>query len=345
MQAVGQPQLAVQCLDDFAADGQAQAGAAVPVARGKGLEQPAFQLGADAGSAVGNAQQRIAGAMGEPHLQRRARRRVADGVVQQVAGEFAQHPLRGGHLHRLVGLQLEVQPLVRHQRGQVQRDIAHDLLPGLGRGCFGLLAQLFHLGQGQHLVGQTGGAVHRGFDFGQRLLRRHVAAPGGLHLGLEHGQRCAQLVGGIAHKTLLVGQQRAQPVHDLVGGVQQRLQLARHGGRLQGAEVALRALVDGIADAAHRPGDALHHHQHGQHHQRHQQGLAPQRVAQQVQRQCLAQLQGLGHLDHRHAASGGAGHGLQQHGHAHRLPAKGGIVEIHQRAVGRARRDAAPPHG
>ena len=39
------------------------------------------------------------------------------------------------------------------------------------------------------------------------LLCVQVAAQGRLHLHLQHRQRCAQLVGGVAHKTFLVVQQ------------------------------------------------------------------------------------------------------------------------------------------
>jgi hypothetical protein len=150
----------------------------------------------------------------------------------------------------------------------------------------------------------------------------HVAAQRRLHLGLQHRQRRAQLVRGVAHKAFLVVQQVLQPLHHLVGGVHQRQQLARGVRGFDAAQVALGAGLQLGADAAHRAGGALHHHHGHQRNHGHQHGLAPQGVDQDAPRQRLAQLQRLGHLDHGHAAAIGAGHRLQQHGHAHRLVAK-----------------------
>lgn len=56
----------------------------------------------------------------------------------------------------------------------------------------------------------------------------YITTSGGLDLYLEHGQWCAQLVRGIAHKAFLVVQQATQALHDAVGAIKQRPQFAWH---------------------------------------------------------------------------------------------------------------------
>ena len=174
-----------------------------------------------------------------------------------------------------------------------------------------MLAQLLYLGQRQHLVGELGGTVHRVADFMQGLLGGHVAAQRRLHLGLEHGQGGAQLVRCVAHKPLLVAQQMAQALHDLIGGGDQRLQFTRGCGRGDGTQVALATGLQLQAQVSHGACSALHHPQHGDGNHCDQQGLAHQGLPQNLQRQGFAHLQRLCHLDHGHAAAFGTGHRLQ----------------------------------
>ena len=237
----------------------------------------------------------------------------------------------GGHV------QAEVEQALAHQGRQVQGHLAHHARPVLhGGGVGGAgLAQLFGLGQGQHLVGQLGGGVDGVFDFLQGLGRGHVAPAGRLHLHLEHGQRRAQLVRGVAHKAFLVGQQVAQAGHVLVGGFQQGQQLLRCALGGQGRQVALAAGGQGRAELAHRAGGALHHPHHHGGNQRQQCGLPPQGVEQDVAGHGFAQLQGFGHLHSGHALAALAGHGLAQHGHAHGLVAVAVVVKLHQRGIHR----------
>ena len=262
--------------------------------------------------------------------------------MQQVARELLQHPLVGPHNHRRVDGQLEVQRLVGHQRRQVERDLSHDGAQ-VERHRFRLLAQLLDLGERQHLVGQRGRALHRLADFAEGLLRRHVAAPGRLHLRLQHRQRRAQLVAGVAHEALLLLEQCGQARHHGIGGLDHRLQLARRADHVHRRQVVGRAFLDGFAQLAHRPRGALHHEQRGERDHAHQEELPPQRVDQQLARQRLADLERLGHLHHRHAAAARTGHRLQQHRHAHRLVAELGVVEIDQRRVRAAVGDAPAP--
>jgi hypothetical protein len=77
----------------------------------------------------------------------------------------------------------------------------------------------------------------------------------------------------------------------------------------------------------------LHRPQHHRGDQHEQQAVQPQRLQQQLARQRMTQLKGLGHLDGGHALASTARHGLQQHGHAHGLATVALVVEAHQRGV------------
>ena len=68
-----------------------------------------------------------------------------DGVVQQVARQFAQHPVVRIH-RRCVGFEAEVEVVFCHQRRQVQRHGTHNFCQVDGART-GLLAQLLHFGQ------------------------------------------------------------------------------------------------------------------------------------------------------------------------------------------------------
>ena len=85
---------------------------------------------------------------------------------------------------------------------------------------------------------------------------------------------------GIAHKALLVVQQVTEPAHDVVGGVYQRLQLARRVRRGDGREVALRPGLQLGTEPSYRARGALHHHEHHKADHGQQQSLAPKRVKQ-----------------------------------------------------------------
>ena len=311
------------------ANRQPQARAAACLARRKRLEQALAQLSADTGPAVTDAEQRLLVCTVQGDLQGAARRAVLDGVVQQVARELAQHPVVGVDWGGC-GADFKIQVTVGQQRRQVQRHVAHHLRP-VRAGGGDLLAQLGHPRQRQHLVGQHGGPVHGVADLLQRLGGRHIAAQCRLHLHLEHGQRCAQLVRGIAHKAFLVVQQVLQAPHDAVGGVNQRQQLARCIAGQQRLQLAIRALLQLLAQAPHWPGGALHHHNHHQRNHRDQHRLPPQCVEQDLARQGAPQLQRLGHLYHRHHACLRHGDGLQQHGHPHRFALMHIVIKIHQR--------------
>ncbi len=319
---------------------------------GKRLEQALAPVLGDAGAAVAHPQPGLAGVAAQLHGQRARPRRVGlrlqllDRVVQQVAHQLAQGPFVAAHRAGL-DVELEVDAGLGDQRREVQRDAAHDLGPVRHRPAFAqvLLAQLLDLGQGEHLVGQLGRALDGVADLDQRLGGIDVAAACRLDLRLEHRQRRAQLVRGVAHEALLVLEQLGQARHLRVGRLDDRLQLARRVCGRQRLEVGLGALAQACAELAHRPRRALHDGDHDRGDQRQQQGLLDQHLHEQPLRQPLAQLERLGELDGGHAMAQRARHRLAQHRHAHRLAAVGLVVEVHQCGVDVARAAVGPRSG
>ena len=96
--------------------------------------------------------------------------------MQQVAGQFAQHPVVGPYRCSR-RFHAEIQIAFGDQGRQVQGHGAGDF-PQVHRGCTRLLAQLLHLGQRQHLVGQQGRTVHRVADIVQGLVCIDIPAQG-----------------------------------------------------------------------------------------------------------------------------------------------------------------------
>ena len=88
---------------------------------------------------------------------------------------------------------------------------------------------------------------------------------------------------------------------------------------------------------------ALHNHDDDQGDHQHQQGLANQRVAQNLQSQGLAQLQRFGDLYDGHASACGAGNGLQQNRDTYWASAEFIVIEIDQRRVWWALGDLSVP--
>ena len=247
-------------------------------------------------------------------------------------------------------VQLAQRPLVRHagagsvsiskssalpgdQRREVERDRAHDGIHACSVPV-ALLAQLLDLGQREHLVGSSGP--------GSTVAPSSSSACAG-----ATSPRCADctcvrstasgvrsLVRGVAHEALLVGQQVGQARHHLVGRVQQRQQLARRVGSRRWAPGRCRCAGAVAPQLPHRPRGALHDEDDDRGDDEHQRRLAPQRVEQDLARQGLAQLEGLGDLDRRHPEPSVPDTGCSSTGHADRLAAVGVVVEVHQCGVG-----------
>jgi hypothetical protein len=102
-----------------------------------------------------------------------------------------------------------------------------------------LLAQLLHLGQRQHLVGQRGGAVHRGVDLDQRLLGSTSPRRADCTCAFSTASGVRSWWALSRTKRFWWSSSRCEPRHHLVGGVHQRQQLARRVGRVDGRQVAL----------------------------------------------------------------------------------------------------------
>ena len=81
-----------------------------------------------------------------------------------------------------------------------------------------------------------------------------------------------------------------QALHDLAGGLGERQQLLWQIVVVQGRQLVFIALRQRPAQAPHRAGYALHHHQHHQGDHANQYRLALQGVQQNLLGQCVAQL-------------------------------------------------------
>ena len=200
---------------------------------------------------------------------------------------------------------------------------------------------LLHPGQRQQLLRQGGGALHRALHLAHQRGRLHRPALPGLQLGLQYGQRRAQLVRGIGHEALLLGQHVAHARHQRVERPHHRQQFGpavRFGQRRQRLPIALVQFAAQVAQGAQCMVDRQHRHQrHGQQ----QQPLGGQCLPQQRARHRFAVGQRLGHL-HRHDAGAlVAFHRLVDHSHAHRCVAHLVVVQAHQTGVAGRRRQRA----
>ena len=124
---IAQLDLSAQCLYDFLADGETKARAAAGITCGKGLEQTLSEFIINAAAAVFYAQQSLITLRAYIDLKMPALRRVANGVVQQVAGQLSQHPLMCRNVAGS-GFDAKVHVMVGNQGGKLQSDVAHDLI-------------------------------------------------------------------------------------------------------------------------------------------------------------------------------------------------------------------------
>ena len=183
-------------------------------------------LGPETGPGIGDGQTSVMLAARKLDAQTASVRGMQNGVVQQIAGQFAQRPGVAVDLGTF-SLNVKIQMLFGNQRCQVQGDLPCQLGPVLRGQGLKPLAKLLHLGQRQHLIGDLRGAVDGLINFGQGLHRLDIAMQRRLHLHLEHGERCFQLMGGIADEALLIVKQVAQAFDHLVGRLDQRLPFTR----------------------------------------------------------------------------------------------------------------------
>ena len=149
--------------------------------------------------------------------------------------------------------------------------------------------------QRQQLIGQMGGMAGGGLHLAQRGMPGAGVLLAQCQLGVsgESRQRGAQLVRGITDEALLVGAHAAHARQQVIDGVLELLELARQG-QVERRQTARVAFANGAAQAGQRrqrQPDA------DQHHQQCQRGHARQthqRATEQLTRQGVSPLAGMG---------------------------------------------------
>ena len=244
----------------------------------------------DARAAVGDGQRRRAARRRATRTaSARAGGRVLDGVVQQVARQLAQHPVVGAHRRRLRCRCSKSRSLLGDQRRQVQRHRAHHLGPGrctgasaCWRSCSTLASASIWLASA--VARSTVSLISR-----QRLRGSTSPRSADCTCVFSTASGVRSWCEVSRTKRFWWSSRCASRAHHLVGGVDQRQQLARRVRRRRSASGRLRrAGLQSLAQLAHRPGGALHDDHDDQRRSRAtSSGLAPQRVDQDLARQRL----------------------------------------------------------
>ncbi len=252
---------------DVAHDGQAQAAAVGLVVQPHVAAEYLVALGRrDAGAGIFHRQHAAAVGRAAADGDRAMGWRVADGVVDQIVDQVAQQEAVALH-----GRRLQVEAQVDLLEGGLFDEMLDGLLhQGVERHRLepGLLEMAgFGARQRQQLVGlpyhALGGRQHQPHRLGR--VRFAVALGQPFELGLEAGQRRAQLVRHIGQEIVLGAGAVADPVQQAVKGQYHGAQLERHAGPVDGRQVVagprvevgphaverLQAVTDGKPDQAH----------------------------------------------------------------------------------------------
>jgi hypothetical protein len=172
--ALGRPAMLVQLdlaaerLHDLVADGQAQARAGAHVTGEKGWNRRSASSGAMPGPLSAPSAR-----PGAPGHQRMASRPPAGVCLMALCSRLrvSSRSIQSWAARVRARSDVEVEVALPAISGDRSSATARTTSSSRGHGRR-LLAQLLHLGQRQHLVGQLGGAVDRVVDLGQRLARR-----------------------------------------------------------------------------------------------------------------------------------------------------------------------------
>lgn len=252
VRAAVEVQPALAALHDSLDDGQAEpAAAALAVAPETPGEVRQVGFG-DARTVVADVEARAALRGFHRQLHPGAGGGVAQGVVQQVAQ-------RGDGQHRG-----DFQRRLGQAVGQLQLEHPHVAVAGVVHGYPGgvLGAALhavverqaaFHPRQQQQLVQRPVQTVGAFLGVGQGLLGGGALGHArDLQVGLDRGQRAAQLVGGIAGQASLAFDGLGDALEQLVLGFHQRLQFARQGRQLQWLQRVGATSGEGVANPLER---------------------------------------------------------------------------------------------
>jgi len=173
------------------------------------------------------------------------------------------------------------------------------------------------------------GRLLKGIAQGLRVLRPQPQ----FKLGLEYGQRRAQLMGGVRNKLRLTGELPAQALGKMIECLYQWPQLALHRHQRQWPQVIHLALLHGIAQTLQRAQCRTDGKPHHQQRPQPQHAQAQQGVRHQATGHCHPRLVGLGYTDFRHAVHAGFAHSLEQAHHTHVLAQIGAVIEPRQRRI------------
>ena len=322
---------------DLAHDGQAQAAAGA-----RGPRQPveplqhALALGhRDARAVVLDFEEGAHTARAGAHRDVPARLRVLDRVADQVDEQLAQqervaaHPGRGNiepevHVLRERPVHPFIGALLHHL---AQVDACEFRRPVAAR--LGARERQQLVGEARRADGRTVHVLQLG-PAGVRHRLRHRQ----LGVGLQPGERRAQLVRGVGEEPLLVAVRLVHLVEELVERRDQGLGLGRRAALVDRPQVARRALQDLVRQPRQRREAARDAEPHQRESQHRKQGLGQHAAEQDVARQALPLDRGLRHLDRAGAVA--AGH--LQRGHADALAVVVGVIRCDAILGTRARR-------
>ena len=124
-----------------------------------------------------------------------------------------------------------------------------------------------------------------------------------LHLGLQAGQRRAQLVGRIGHKAALPLCLRVHQGKQAIERVHQRAHLGGRCGFVNRAQIAGGAALHGIRQVHQRLEGPAHRPVNGQPRRRHQHQVGQQHPHQQLLRPLLARIRPIGQRHHQLAGA------------------------------------------
>ena len=288
-----QPQPALQVAHQRVHNGQPQPRAALtraqhPVER---IDDPRALLGRNAGAIVLHGHHHLGTVPIHPQINLAAGRRVADGVVHQVAQQRVQRHLVGGNPNPLVHLGIvgdaggcadaQIEPLLIRQWQQVLQHATHDRQDGhdggggscRGRGLPLNPARVLCPRQQQKLLQQVPTAPDARLQRFQALggLRRHRGRMQPFGLQRQGGQRRAQLVRRVSNEAALAFHGRAGAAQQSVDGIHEGLKLRGQIGLRQRLQVMLLTGIDGAGQLRQRSQHQSDQHQHHRQQHGHQQ--------------------------------------------------------------------------
>ena len=246
-------------LHDGVDDGQAQAGAVAALAGPAPAEAPSrladVGLG-HPGTGVAHAQDDAIGRTLDPQGDGAFFGGVLDGVVHQIDERFPQQPFDTGHRGaEFAAVHGDGLPLLARQAVELADDVLGQGRERHGPGRVVVAVGFAGAGERQHLRGRTLRLVQAAAHGQQGRARLGgVGFPQGVvQLGMQDGQRRAQLVRGVVQELALPARLAGVAGDVLVDGVHQRPDLAGEFRRGNRAEIVGRPALQLAVQARERP--------------------------------------------------------------------------------------------